>query len=265
MVGVKRALSSGSATSSAAEELSRGKRLLAEMEQQQQDGQAVEAEMRDKEIVLGNDGGHPYGIQPWGNSYSPSAEPSIRDTSLGGLRAIGDELLMDVLGMVGAHELCCLARTSRFLYVLAHMDELWRALVISSVGGKFRFKGSWRETYKACVGEGKGELPVHRPIKIKGVYSDSLFQPWLCASLSIPEVSNQSHSLVPFVFFQSVTSRARARAPDPPPPPPPHHHHHHHFHRHHHDHYLSCQVLHPIDMLFAYTSLYVCDHNHLRR
>jgi hypothetical protein len=237
MVGIKRALSGGSATSSAAEELSRGKRLLAEMEQQQHDGQAVEAEMRDKEIVLGDDGGHPYGIQPWGNSYSPSAEPSIRGTSLGGLRAIGDELLMDMLGMVGARELCCLARASRFLYVLAHMDELWRALVISSVGGKFRFKGSWRETYKACVGEGKGERPTHSPIKIKGVYSDSLFQPWLCASLSIPEVRNQSHSFIPFALaHQSRPEHERGSnrgTPDPPPPP--------HFHRHHHDHHCCAE------------------------
>lgn len=192
MIAIKRARSSDSnASSSAADEMSRGKRALAEIHQREVDGEAAEAEMRDREIELGGEGGHPYGIQPWGNSYSPSAEPSIREPSLGALRVLSDEALVEVLGQVGARGLCTLARTSRILYVLSHIEDLWKALVILSLGGKFRFRGSWRETYKSCLGQGR-LLPPHRPIKMRGVYSDALFQPWLCSSLTIPQVGSSA-------------------------------------------------------------------------
>lgn len=39
--------------------------------------------------------------QPWGNSYDPGATPSVRSFSLGNMRVLSDEALVDVVGHLG--------------------------------------------------------------------------------------------------------------------------------------------------------------------
>ena len=114
-----------------------------------------------------------------------------------------DSIMSFAWRQVGAKQLCCLARSSKALYVFSHMDELWKALVIARVGGAFCFKGTWRDTYKTLCREPCDAISPHVPIKVKGFYSDVLFQPWLCSSLQIPDVS------------QSGSTSDSARAPEP--------------------------------------------------
>lgn len=94
------------------------------------------------------------------------------------------------------------------MYVFCHHDELWRELVIqefANVG--FTFVNSWRDTMvrELLVREGQdaSSFVPHRPMAMKGFFSDSLFQPWYCASMTldsqwingetIPRESNLSH------------------------------------------------------------------------
>eukprot|EP00271_Cylindrocystis_brebissonii_P008456 TRINITY_DN22779_c0_g1_i2.p1 TRINITY_DN22779_c0_g1~~TRINITY_DN22779_c0_g1_i2.p1 ORF type:complete len:484 (+),score=84.20 TRINITY_DN22779_c0_g1_i2:256-1707(+) len=131
-------------------------------------------------------GGHSYGVQPLGNFYLDSSRVNTREVGLGNLRVLRDETLLDILGMLSAKDLARLALVSKGSYVVVHHDELWRALTLDSFGGDFRFCSSWRETYqqRALAAAGLALVP-HRPLKVKGFYSDHLFQSWLCASLEV--------------------------------------------------------------------------------
>ncbi len=145
----------------------------------------AESCLRDRDWNL-QGGSHPCGVLPWGNSYHPSAAPSIRNTSLGRFRVFGDESLLDILGIMEAKDLCKLARTSKAFYILAHTDDLWKTLVLTNLGGNFRFERTWRETYaKEACGVKSGSLS--QPRRFEGYYSDLLFQPWLCSSLEFDE------------------------------------------------------------------------------
>ncbi|XP_039778426.1 F-box protein At5g06550-like [Panicum virgatum] len=107
-------------------------------------------------------------VQPLGNlllSASPGA--NLRDAGLGALRPLPDDLLLDALYVVAAH------------------DPLWRALVLDELGGAFDFAGSWRATYLAAASGGRPHLVPPRALRIRGFYSDYLFQSWLCANMEM--------------------------------------------------------------------------------
>ena len=73
---------------------------------------------------------HPYGVQPWGQAYLQECVGDIRPTSLGRLAALSDELLLSVLYALPAADLQRLGCASKALYVFAHHDELWKALML---------------------------------------------------------------------------------------------------------------------------------------
>ncbi|KAG2562736.1 F-box protein At5g06550-like [Panicum virgatum] len=125
-------------------------------------------------------------VQPLGNlllSASPGA--NLRDAGLGALRPLPDDLLLDVLGLLPARALAALSAASKALYVVAAHDPLWRALVLDELGGAFDFAGSWRATYIAAACGGRPHLIPPRALKIRGFYSDYLFQSWLCANMEM--------------------------------------------------------------------------------
>ncbi|XP_078436842.1 transferring glycosyl group transferase [Wolffia australiana] len=132
---------------------------------------------------------HP--IQPLGNLLLLGGDLSdnIRDGGLGGLRALSDELLLDVLALLPAADLARAAAASKSLYVFATQDPLWRALVLRELGGDFAFSGgSWRRTYLAARGDlsaASSSSAAGGGIRVTGFYSDYLFQSWLCANLEM--------------------------------------------------------------------------------
>ncbi|EKX49962.1 hypothetical protein GUITHDRAFT_67304 [Guillardia theta CCMP2712] len=136
-----------------------------------------------------------YGVEPWGNFYGSARQnggTSIRDTSLGRLAALDDQSLLEVLGLLSYEHLLLVCMTSRALYVFGHHDELWRTLALNYLQGDFQFADSWKSTLgRKLLGK---RFPGHRPLTVKGLYSDLLFQPWLCATVGVLpewlEVSN---------------------------------------------------------------------------
>jgi len=137
-----------------------------------------EEELRDEESVL-EKGSHPYGVQPMGNMYTGIA--SCIRAGLGAFAPLADQAVLDLLEMLDARRLGLLICCSRALYIFAHHDELWRALVLNVFGGDFDFKSSWKDTFGYRFLN--QDYRLHVPRKFAGLYSDLLFQPWLCASM----------------------------------------------------------------------------------
>ena len=137
-----------------------------------------EEELREEESVL-EKGSHPYGVQPMGNMYTGTA--SCIRAGLGAFAPLADQAVLDLLEMLDARRLGLLICCSRALYIFAHHDELWRALVLNVFGGDFDFKSSWKDTFGYRFLN--QDYRLHVPRKFAGLYSDLLFQPWLCASM----------------------------------------------------------------------------------
>lgn len=127
------------------------------------------------------------GVQPLGNLYFSSCAHNSRNTGLGNLQILTDELVLDILGLLDATHLANLSAVSKSLYIFCTHEPLWRNLVLEKYGGDFLFDGSWSYTYvKTCkplIGNlsGGGSLGL----KVKDFYSDYLFQSWLCANLEM--------------------------------------------------------------------------------
>ncbi|CAN0879256.1 Arginine-specific demethylase JMJ22 [Linum grandiflorum] len=124
---------------------------------------------------------HSHGVQPLGNLYFNPGAVNSRNTGLGNLQILSDELVLDILGLLNASHLGNLSAVSKSFYVYANHDPLWRNLVLDELKGGFFFNGSWRSTYIAARYENLG----FAKLKIRDFYSDYLFQSWLCANLEM--------------------------------------------------------------------------------
>jgi hypothetical protein len=144
------------------------------------------------------DGCHPYGVKPEGNMWldSMAANPQrrvkpCRAAGLGaGLHSLKDELVLNVLGYLDGQDLARAASISHAMYVFVHHEDLWRTLVLSAFGSGFKYQaGGWRSTFQHMVTLAHPKLSScfvpHKPISVKGFYSDLLFQSWYCASAGI--------------------------------------------------------------------------------
>ena len=167
---------------------------------------------------------HPCHVQPLGNFYL-SSEPSCQPVGLGSLHSVLSEpLLLHVLSYVSPYELLRLSAVSQAMYVYCHEEELYRTVVLATHGGDFRFAGSWRETwlweelrsqYEQRLTEHKAQekgndcevdlrarqhasdrLQLIRrspPPRIRGFYSDALFQSFYCSAVDLQHFNNSDN------------------------------------------------------------------------
>ncbi|GAB2295779.1 Arginine-specific demethylase jmj22 [Dionaea muscipula] len=126
-----------------------------------------------------------HGVQPLGNLYLSSSPHNSRDSGLGNLRILNDELVLEILGLLDAARLGVLATVSRSLYVFCSHEPLWRNLVLETLGGGFLFTGSWRATYIVAHYPDFDVSGAAGGLIVRDFYSDYLFQSWLCASLEM--------------------------------------------------------------------------------
>ncbi|KAJ7971364.1 F-box protein [Quillaja saponaria] len=129
---------------------------------------------------------HTHGVQPLGNLYLNPGSINSRNTGLGNLHTLTDELVLEVLGLLDGNHLGVLATVSKSLYVFTNHEPLWRNLVLENLNGGFLYNGSWKSTYIAA------KYPTSdifssgvRELKVRDFYSDYLFQSWLCANLEM--------------------------------------------------------------------------------
>ncbi|KAI9297899.1 Clavaminate synthase-like protein, partial [Neoconidiobolus thromboides FSU 785] len=127
---------------------------------------------------------HPLGIKPYGNllfdKEHPNFIPNLRSRGLGSLSKLSDELLLEVLSYLDGISISSLANLSPMFYILSYLEDNWKERVVKEFNGDFMFKGSWRQTYL----ERKYNSKLF-PVKVKWIYSDNLYQSWLCTSNSM--------------------------------------------------------------------------------
>lgn len=129
---------------------------------------------------------HTHGVQPLGNLYLNTSSTNSRDTGLGNLHTLSDELVLDILGFLDSTSLGVLASVSKSFYVFTNHEPLWRNLVLENLLGGFQYKGSWKSTYvSACYPSFDNFAVALGGFKVRDFYSDYLFQSWLCANLEM--------------------------------------------------------------------------------
>lgn len=99
------------------------------------------------------------------------------------LSRLPDEVLLDIIGRLSAFDLCRAAASSKMLYCLCNHEELWRSAVLTEQQQGFVFRDSWKQSY---ILRSRPHAPCKSSsVQCRGVYSDLLYQPWLCATTSL--------------------------------------------------------------------------------
>lgn len=144
---------------------------------------------------------HPYGVLPGGNQFFNASSSKLPENSWYGLtEAIWNHVVAGLDGFAVGR----LSSTSKFFYVLCHQPEVWRDLCLAenkvlddSVVGR-----SWKETYVQI----QGKHCNHVPMRISGIYSETLFRQHSCRSFSIPrQWYSQEDGNVPCVHVNEMT------------------------------------------------------------
>ncbi|XP_038697866.1 F-box protein At5g06550 [Tripterygium wilfordii] len=129
---------------------------------------------------------HSHGVQPLGNLYLNPGSINSRNTGLGNLQTLTDELVLDILGLLDGTHLGILATVSKSFYVFTNHEPLWRNLVLDTLNGGFLYNGSWKFTYVSAYDP---EFDMSNAniscLRVRDFYSDYLFQSWLCANLEM--------------------------------------------------------------------------------
>ncbi|KAF9084945.1 hypothetical protein BGX23_010094 [Mortierella sp. AD031] len=136
---------------------------------------------------------HPLGIKPLGNYYMDATRSdfagSCRGPSLGRLAQLTDEIIMEILNLLSPRDLLTLGLTSRVLYGLTHLDDMWKTLTIDRFKGDWEWQDdTWRATFlkRSDPGYDTSMILKNRDqMKLKGFYSDVLFQPFYCAAIGM--------------------------------------------------------------------------------
>ena len=156
---------------------------------------------------------HPLGVRPSGNALTSSREDVERrvrrkEQGLGAFAALGDALLLRVCESCTPHALAALAQTSKAMRAFATHADVWKAAVLETFGGRFRYDTSWFGTFvTAAERERRRErrddgdvdddaaraskrskaTSMARPTtKVTAeIYSDALHQRYMCAAMEL--------------------------------------------------------------------------------
>ncbi|RAL51760.1 hypothetical protein DM860_010478 [Cuscuta australis] len=126
---------------------------------------------------------HSHGVQPLGNLYFSSSSHNSRNSGLGNLQILTDELVLDILGLLEGTHLGVLSTASKAFYVFCNHEPLWRNLVLEGCKDGFFYNKSWKCTY--INGFNPSFSFLSSGLRVRDFYSDYLFQSWLCANLEM--------------------------------------------------------------------------------
>ena len=142
--------------------------------------------------TLRSTGGHPLGLKPWGNliiANGLGAAACRRNAGLGSLQCLSDETLLQIMECLDAVALERLGSCSKQLYVTARHQPLWKQLTVDAFSSGFDFCTNWRTTWQRETARVAGRFcegaEPPKALRVSGVYSDLLFQHWLCSSMFI--------------------------------------------------------------------------------
>jgi hypothetical protein len=155
---------------------------------------------------------HPYGVLPGGNRFFGGNSASRRSEEI-----FNDDLWQQILAFCDGETLTKVVQSSHYLYVAGHQPELWRDLVLRRCDKEkaniTQVGPSWKDTYLLLFHHKKDsnqEPRYHTPMKVTGIYSDTLYRSHFCRSFNIPsawlEPSDGTHkNEVPRVSVDKVT------------------------------------------------------------
>ncbi|CAE6433438.1 unnamed protein product [Rhizoctonia solani] len=132
------------------------------------------------------------GIKPSGNLlFNPDL--SIRRGGLGRFDALSDALLLGIISLLTAKDVLFLGSCSRALFAYCAHQPIWKDLFIRTANGKLDgWAGTWRKTYlqefTPTGSPRKHGDQYMRPtptINCTGLFSDELYQPYLCANTDL--------------------------------------------------------------------------------
>lgn len=127
---------------------------------------------------------NPLGLLPEGQALlQPTSGLKTRQSGLGTLALLSDELLNFVFSHLSPLDLVTVERTSRTFYAFARQDSFFKQALLKSVKGHLdQWKGSWRATWVAAQSSTSPTEAAaeDKPVSL-GLCSDFLFQPALCA------------------------------------------------------------------------------------
>lgn len=152
---------------------------------------------------------HPLGVLPGGNRFFDNQKTVHNHNHNNNMLLLNNDddgklWLQHILPFCDATSLSQIVQVSRYLYVLGHYSELWRDLVLRDCEVATtattkrpidRMGKSWKDTYVLLFGknnnsssENDDNFVPFRPMKMSGIYSDTLYQSHLCRSFAIPDV-----------------------------------------------------------------------------
>ena len=148
---------------------------------------------------------HPYGVLPPGNFYlAPIEIRQVRSKGLGDLSNFSDDVLLNLLSYLDGSSLVKFSSSSRASYVYSNHSDLWRDLTLLNFRKGIRYEKSWRNTYMKMLNQTKNnqsKIIEHIPISVYGIFSDTLYRPWLCryADLSTACPGFYDHNDIPLI------------------------------------------------------------------
>ncbi|KDN49359.1 hypothetical protein RSAG8_02061, partial [Rhizoctonia solani AG-8 WAC10335] len=133
-----------------------------------------------------------FGIKPSGNLLFKPTSP-IRQRGLGALDVLSDALLLGLIGLLTAKDILFLGSCSKALFACCAHQPIWKNLFIRTANGKLDgWAGTWRKAYlqeftpagspRKCGDRCMRPTPI---IDCTGLFSDELYQPYLCASTDV--------------------------------------------------------------------------------
>ncbi|KAL6145415.1 hypothetical protein ACLB2K_056103 [Fragaria x ananassa] len=129
---------------------------------------------------------HTHGVKPLGNLYLNPGSVNSRNTGLGNLQTLTDELVLEILAFLAGTHLGVLASVSKSFYIFANHEPLWRNLVLENLNGRLLYNCTWKSTYIAAHYPSFDVSNVSvSGLRVRDFYSDYLFQSWLCANLEM--------------------------------------------------------------------------------
>jgi hypothetical protein len=133
------------------------------------------------------------GIKPSGNLlFDPRA--SIRNSGLGQLDVLSDPFVLSIISLLAAKDVLYLGSCSKALFAYCAHQPIWKDLFMRTSDGKLAdWAGTWRKTYLQQFRPTglpdmdhymrySFETPI---IDCTGLFSDELYQPYLCANTDV--------------------------------------------------------------------------------
>lgn len=139
--------------------------------------------------------------EPLGNLLFKDVPRNARHPGLGRLAVLSDELLSTIFSELPPRDLVRIQAVSPAFYAFTRTEGNWKLEYIKRARGKLgAWQGSWRSTYvhqflkptpKPADGDDASSIPTDS-IRIRDVYSDVLYLPYLAAKYDANAIASSS-------------------------------------------------------------------------